>query len=180
MILSCVKRMGERFGKGLVVQVLTGSKNQKVKQWHFDELSTYGLMKGWTQKDLTALVDYLTASGYLTAGQEEYPTLKITEEGVSVLRGQETVYRKQQKVKQIAMDDTLFELLRQKRYELATDQNLPPYVVFSDQTLRELAEKRPDSRLDMLQIKGIGENKLDKYGAVFLEILQNYQEETKE
>lgn len=180
MILSCVKRMGERFGKGLVVQVLTGSKNQKVKQWHFDELSTYGLMKGWTQKDLTALVDYLTASGYLTAGQEEYPTLKITEEGVSVLRGQETVYRKQQKVKQIAMDDTLFELLRQKRYELATDQNLPPYVVFSDQTLRELAEKRPESRLEMLQIKGIGENKLDKYGAVFLEILQNYQEETKE
>lgn len=175
MILSCVKRMGERFGKGLVVQVLAGSKNQKVTQWHFDELSTYGLLKGWTQKDLTALVDYVTASGYLTAGEGEYPTLKLTDLGVSVLKGQEQVYRKQQKVKQLVMDDGLFELLRQKRYELAAAQNLPPYVVFSDQTLRDLAEQRPDSRLEMLQIKGIGENKLDKYGDTFLAILQGYK-----
>ena len=140
-----------------------------------DELSTYGLLKGWTQKDLTALVDYVTASGYLTAGEGEYPTLKLTDLGVSVLKGQEQVYRKQQKVKQLVMDDGLFELLRQKRYELAAAQNLPPYVVFSDQTLRDLAEQRPDSRLKMLQIKGIGENKLDKYGDTFLAILQGYK-----
>ena len=175
MILSCVKRMGERFGKGLVVQVLAGSKNQKVTQWHFAEMATYGLLKGWAQKDLTALVDYVTASGYLTAGEGEYPTLKLTDLGVSVLKGQEQVYRKQQKVKQLVMDDGLFELLRQKRYELAAAQNLPPYVVFSDQTLRDLAEQRPDSRLEMLQIKGIGENKLDKYGDTFLAILQGYK-----
>ncbi len=175
MILSCVIRMGERFGKGLVVQVLTGSKNQKVTQWHFEELSTYGLLKGWTQKDLTALVDYLTASGYLTTGEGEYPTLKVTSLGAAVLKGQDQVFRKQPKVKQLAVDDSLFEMLRQKRYELASKQNLPPYVVFSDQTLRELAEKRPESRLEMLQIKGIGENKLDKYGDIFLEILQQYE-----
>lgn len=171
MVLSCVKRMGERFGKGLVVQVLSGSKNQKVTQWHFETLSTYGLMKDWRQKDLTALVEYLTASGYLDAGDGQFPALRLTNSGVAVLKGEETVYRKQPKVRQLETDDDLFERLRQKRNQLAQAQNLPPYVVFSDQTLRELAQKQPQSRLEMLQIKGVGVNKLDKYGEDFLEIL---------
>lgn len=171
MVLSCVKRMGERFGKGLVVQVLSGSKNQKVTQWHFETLSTYGLMKDWRQKDLTALVEYLTASGYLDAGDGQFPALRLTNSGVAVLKGEETVYRKQPKVRQLETDDALFERLRLKRNQLAQAQNLPPYVVFSDQTLRELAQKQPQSRLEMLQIKGVGVNKLDKYGEDFLEIL---------
>lgn len=171
MVLSCVKRMGERFGKGLVVQVLSGSKNQKVTQWQFETLSTYGLMKDWRQKDLTALVEYLTASGYLDAGDGQFPALRLTNSGVAVLKGEETVYRKQPKVRQLETDDALFERLRQKRNQLAQAQNLPPYVVFSDQTLRELAQKQPQSRLEMLQIKGVGVNKLDKYGEDFLEIL---------
>lgn len=171
MVLSCVKRMGERFGKGLVVQVLSGSKNQKVTQWNFETLSTYGLMKDWRQKDLTALVEYLTASGYLDAGDGQFPALRLTNSGVAVLKGEETVYRKQPKVRQLETDDALFERLRLKRNQLAQAQNLPPYVVFSDQTLRELAQKQPQSRLEMLQIKGVGVNKLDKYGEDFLEIL---------
>lgn len=171
MVLSCVKRMGERFGKGLVVQVLSGSKNQKVTQWHFETLSTYGLMKDWRQKDLTALVEYLTASGYLDAGDGQFPALRLTNSGVAVLKGEETVYRKQPKVRQLETDDALFERLRLKRNQLAQAQNLPPYVVFSDQTLRELAQKQPQSRLEMLQIKGVGVNKLDKYGEDFLGIL---------
>lgn len=171
MVLSCVKRMGERFGKGLVVQVLSGSKNQKVTQWQFETLSTYGLMKDWRQKDLTALVEYLTASGYLDAGDGQFPALRLTNSGVAVLKGEETVYRKQPKVRQLETDDALFERLRQKRNQLAQAQNLPPYVVFSDQTLRELAQKQPQNRLEMLQIKGVGVNKLDKYGEDFLEIL---------
>lgn len=171
MVLSCVKRMGERFGKGLVVQVLSGSKNQKVTQWHFETLSTYGLMKDWRQKDLTALVEYLTASGYLDAGDGQFPALRLTNSGVAVLKGEETVYRKQPKVRQLETDDALFERLRLKRNQLAQAQNLPPYVVFSDQTLRELTQKQPQSRLEMLQIKGVGVNKLDKYGEDFLEIL---------
>lgn len=175
MILSCVKRMGERFGKGLVVQVLSGSTSQKVTQWHFEELSTYGLMKEWRQKDLTALVDYLTASGYLDAGDGQFPALHLTAQGVAVLKGESEVYRKQPKVRQLEADDGVFEVLRQKRNQLAQAQNLPPYVVFSDQTLRELARKLPQTRLEMLQIKGVGVNKLDKYGADFLEILGNYQ-----
>lgn len=171
MVLSCVKRMGERFGKGLVVQVLSGSKNQKVTQWHFETLSTYGLMKDWRQKDLTDLVEYLTASGYLDAGDGQFPALRLTNSGVAVLKGEENVYRKQPKVRQLETDDALFERLRLKRNQLAQAQNLPPYVVFSDQTLRELAQKQPQSRLEMLQIKGVGVNKLDKYGEDFLEIL---------
>ena len=86
--------------------------------------------------------------------------------------GQQKVMRKAQVVKKLAPDNELFEKLRQLRLELATKQNLPPYVIFSDKTLYELAEIQPQTTLEMLQIKGVGENKLQKYGAAFLELLQ--------
>ncbi|PAB00795.1 DNA helicase RecQ [Enterococcus canintestini] len=171
-VLSCVKRMGERFGKALISKVLTGSKDQKISQWHFEKLSTYGLMKDWSQKDVSQLIDFLTAAGYLIPTEGQFPLLKISNSGKKVLLGQQKVMRKAQVVKKLAPDNELFEKLRQLRLELATKQNLPPYVIFSDKTLYELAEIQPQTTLEMLQIKGVGENKLQKYGAAFLELLQ--------
>lgn len=171
-VLSCVMRMGERFGKALVSKVLTGSKDQKISQWHFEELSTYGLMKEWSQKDVSQLIDFLTASGYLTPAEGQFPLLQVSDTGKQVLLGQVTVTRRQKVVKKLAPDNALFEQLRQLRLDLASEQNLPPYVIFSDKTLLELAEVRPQTTLEMLQIKGVGENKLQKYGAAFLEILK--------
>ncbi|KAF1304554.1 DNA helicase RecQ [Enterococcus saccharolyticus] len=171
-ILSCVKRMGERFGKSLVGKVLTGSKDQKITQWRFDQLSTYGLMKDWTQKDVVQLIDYLTAEQYLTPSEGQYPVLTISAAGIDVLLGKQKVFRKQATVKQLVMDNELFEELRALRLSLAQEQNLPPYVIFSDKTLQELAEKQPQTSLEFLQIKGVGQNKLDKYGKQFLELLQ--------
>lgn len=171
-VLSCVKRMGERFGKALISKVLTGSKDQKISQWHFEKLSTYGLMKDWSQKDVSQLIDFLTAAGYLIPTEGQFPLLKISNSGKKVLLGQQKVMRKAQVVKKLAPDNELFEKLRQLRLELATKQNLPPYVIFSDKTLYELAEIQPQTTLEMLQIKGVGENKLKKYGAAFLELLQ--------
>lgn len=176
-VLSCVKRMGERFGKSLVGKVLTGSGDQKVKQWGFEKLPTYGLLKDWSQKDVNQLIDYLTASGYLLPSEGQYPLLSVTNAGIDVLLGKAQVFRKQTKVKQLVVDDALFDQLRSLRLTLAQEQNLPPYVVFSDQTLRELAETQPKSPIEFLQIKGVGQNKLDKYGAAFLALLADYAEQ---
>ena len=174
-VLSCVKRMGERFGKALVGKVLTGSSDQKVKQWGFEKLPTYGLMKDWSQKEVTQLIDYLTASGYLLPSEGQYPLLSVTNAGIDVLLGKAKVYRKQTKVKQLVVDDVLFDQLRTLRLNLAQEQNLPPYVVFSDKTLRELAEVQPKTPIEFLQIKGVGQNKLDKYGDAFLALLSEYR-----
>lgn len=171
-VLSCVKRMGERFGKGLVAKVLTGSKDQKITQWQFNQLSTYGLMRDWSQKEVTQLIDYLTAEGYFTLTEGQFPLLTISPLGINVLLGEKQVTRKQNAVKTLQVDDELFEELRSLRTHLAQEQNLPPYIIFSDKTLQELAEKQPQTSLEMLQIKGVGQSKLDKYGTAFLEILK--------
>ena len=129
-------------------------------------------MKDWTQKDLTGLIDYLTAEGYLTPSDGQFPTLMVSPLGVKVLRGEETVSRKQTVVKQLVENDALFEELRQLRLSLAQEQNLPPYIIFSDQTLKELAQKQPQTALAFLEIKGVGQNKLEKYGEAFLAVLK--------
>ena len=178
-VLSCVKRMGERFGKALVGKVLTGSADQKVTQWGFEKLPTYGLLKDWSQKEVNQLIDYLTASGYLVPSEGQYPLLSVSAAGVEVLLGKAKVYRKQAKVRQLVVDDELFDQLRSLRLTLAQEQNLPPYVVFSDKTLRELAEQQPKTPIEFLQIKGVGQNKLDKYGDAFLAVLKEYRETTE-
>lgn len=156
-------------------EVLTGSGDQKVKQWGFEKLPTYGLMKDWSQKEVNQLIDYLTASGYLLPSEGQYPLLSVTNAGIDVLLGKAKVYRKQTKVKQLVVDDELFDQLRTLRLNLAQEQNLPPYVVFSDKTLRELAEVQPKTPIEFLQIKGVGQNKLDKYGDAFLALLSEYE-----
>ena len=171
-VLSCVKRMGEKFGKALVAKVLTGSNDQKIKQWSFEQLPTYGLMKEYSQKEVSGLIDYLTAEHYLVPSEGQYPLLTVSEQGISVLLGKQEVYRKQAPVKQLVADDALFEEMRSLRSQLAQEKNLPPYVIFSDKTLMELAEKQPQTSLEFLQIKGVGKSKLDNYGEQFLALLK--------
>lgn len=171
-VLSCVKRMGEKFGKALVAKVLTGSNDQKIKQWSFEQLPTHGLMKEYSQKEVSGLIDYLTAEHYLVPSEGQYPLLTVSEQGISVLLGKQEVYRKQAPVKQLVADDALFEELRSLRSQLAQEKNLPPYVIFSDKTLMELAEKQPQTSLEFLQIKGVGKSKLDNYGEQFLALLK--------
>lgn len=171
-VLSCVKRMGEKFGKALVAKVLTGSNDQKIKQWRFEQLPTYGLMKEYSQKEVSGLIDYLTAEHYLVPSEGQYPLLTVSEQGISVLLGKQEVYRKQAPVKQLVADDALFEEMRSLRSQLAQEKNLPPYVIFSDKTLMELAEKQPQTSLEFLQIKGVCKSKLDNYGEQFLALLK--------
>ncbi|HGF8356233.1 TPA: DNA helicase RecQ [Enterococcus faecium] len=176
MVLSCLKRMGENYGKQMLMKVLAGSKEQKLQALGFGHLSTYGLMKNQSQKETMQLIEYLISNGYLLTINGEYPVLKVTERGIQVLKGQESVYRKEpKKVQQLSDEETdiLFEVLRELRTDLASEAGIPPYVVFSDSTLKEMSRIRPSSRLEMLQIKGVGQSKLDKYGEAFLSRIKN-------
>ncbi|HHJ3566344.1 TPA: DNA helicase RecQ [Enterococcus faecium] len=176
MVLSCLKRMSENYGKQMLMKVLAGSKEQKLQALGFGHLSTYGLMKNQSQKETMQLIEYLISNGYLLTINGEYPVLKVTERGIQVLKGQESVYRKEpKKVQQLSDEetDTLFEVLRELRTDLASEAGVPPYVVFSDSTLKEMSRIRPSSRLEMLQIKGVGQSKLDKYGEAFLSRIKN-------
>lgn len=175
-IFSCVKRMKERFGAALVAQVLKGSKNKKVTQFSFDQLPTYGLMKEYKEKEIVDLIQLLIAEGYLQVTESQYPVLKLGEKALPVLRGEEQVWQKIViRPVQQTEDDDLFERLRSLRKEISQREGVPPYVIFHDSTLREMSSLCPKDKKEMLQIKGVGEAKFDKYGQPFLDCLQVYE-----
>ncbi|MGG3885692.1 DNA helicase RecQ [Brevibacillus panacihumi] len=174
-IFSCVKRMRERFGASLVAQVLKGSKNKKVTQFSFDQLPTYGVMKEYKEKEIVDLIQLLIAEGYLQVTESQYPILKLGERALPVLRGEEQIWQKIViRPVQQTEDDTLFEQLRSLRKEISQREGVPPYVIFHDSTLREMSSLCPNDKQAMLQVKGVGEAKYEKYGVLFLECLQNY------
>ncbi|SDY05613.1 ATP-dependent DNA helicase RecQ [Evansella caseinilytica] len=181
MVFSCVKRMRERFGKTLVSQVLVGSSSKKIHEFSFHKLSTYGLMKGKTQKEVSQFIDYLIASQFLALSDGTYPVIQLTEKSALVLKGELKVERKQERQRKIvAASHPLFGQLRELRFTLAKAANIAPYMVFSDKTLKELCEGLPVSKAEMLTIKGVGEQKLDMYGSQFLEVIRKYVEENPE
>ena len=174
-IFSCVKRMRERFGASLVAQVLKGSKNKKVTQFSFDQLPTYGVMKEYKEKEIVDLIQLLIAEGYLQVTESQYPILKLGERALPVLRGEEQVWQKIViRPVQQTEDDSLFEQLRSLRKEISQREGVPPYVIFHDSTLREMSSLCPTDKQAILQVKGVGEAKYEKYGQLFLECLQNY------
>lgn len=180
-VLSCVYRMNERFGKTLVAQVLAGSKDQRIRQLHFEALSTYGIMKKQSKREIVELIDYLTAAGYLVADGGQYPVLKVTPLGAAVLKGTRKVSRKMavKATKSLPVNDELFEQLRQLRRQLAEKQGVPPFVIFSDKALREMCADMPTNDAEFLNVKGVGESKLAKYGEQFLGTIAAYQNSIK-
>lgn len=178
MVLSCIRRMNERFGKTMITKVLKGSADKKMISFGLDKLSTYGIMKNKTQKDIIEFIDFLTAEGYLRPSPGAYPVLMLTEKAGNVLRGIEPVMRKEKvRIAQIVEDNALFEALRGLRREIAEAEKVPPYIIFSDVTLREMSGLLPINEAELLQIKGVGERKLEAYGSAFLEAIQSYCEE---
>ncbi|HEU4965055.1 MAG TPA: DNA helicase RecQ, partial [Bacilli bacterium] len=178
-IFSCVRRMKERFGVTLVAQVLKGSANKKVKQFGFDKLPTYGLMKDYKEKEIVDLMHVLTAEGYLTLTEGKFPVVQLSQQAVPVLQGQTTVMQKVRMVQEAAArpDADLFGRLRELRKVISQQEKVPPYIIFADSTLREMSERCPLDAVAMLQIKGVGEAKFRKYGESFLELLQEYAKE---
>lgn len=177
-IFSCIKHMHERFGSSLVAEVLKGSQNKKVKQFGFDRLSTYGIMKEYSLKEIKDIINILIAEGYIYSTEGQYPVVKIRPKAISVLKGECKVWQRiQKKQVQSEADESLFELLRALRKEIAVEENVPPYVIFPDSTLREMCSFLPADRTAMLAIKGVGEVKFQNYGSRFIEVISEYVKE---
>ncbi|MCY9431779.1 DNA helicase RecQ, partial [Bacillus spizizenii] len=175
MVLSCIIRMKERFGKTMVAQVLAGSKNKKVLENGFSDLSTYGILKHQSVGEISDFIEFLISDDFIRMSDGTFPTLFVSSKGRNVLRGELSIKRKEAlKAAAITENDELFERLRMVRKEIAAEQGVPPFVVFSDQTLKEMSGKQPVNDEELLSIKGVGEQKRAKYGRLFLQEIQAY------
>lgn len=174
-IFSCIMRMKERYGTTLVASVLKGSKDKKVLHLGFNTLSTYGLLKSYTIQEIRDAINRLIATDYLALTDNEYPVVRLTSKATPVLKGQAKVLQKvPRRPQKLAPDNSLFEILRALRKEIADREKVPPYHVFADTTLKEMSEYYPTDNKSLLAIKGVGEVKLAKYGHEFLVLLQEY------
>ena len=185
--LSAVYRTGQRFGPAHVIEVLMGRKTEKIRQNGHDKLSVYAIGKDIAQPQWRSVFRQLLAMGYLEVDVEGHGGVYLTEESRPVLRGEKVVeMRKDPGESKRAMtkrlrdfdtefeneeDRDLWERLRTLRRELATSQNVPPYVIFSDRTLWEMVRFKPRTLEDMASINGVGVKKLDQYGLAFLDVM---------
>jgi ATP-dependent DNA helicase RecQ len=185
-ILSCVARTGERFGAEHIVDVLLGADTERVRKWRHQTVTTYGLMKGTDRKALTNLLYQLVDGGLIDRTAGDRPVLQLNEASWAVMRGQRPVQLLQPKIKVRktradeesweGVDRGLFETLRKLRREIAAERGVPPFVLFNDATLRDMARVRPGSSQVLLRIRGIGERKSADLGTQFLEAISSYCE----
>ena len=181
-ILSCVYRVGERFGINYVVDVLLGSKNQKVMQNQHDTIKTYGVGKEYSKSQWQSFVRELIQLGYLKLDGDKYSVLKLNEKSKDVLlRNEKVSLTKPEEAPHIFKaeagedyDRTLFEQLRVLRKTMADREGVPPYVIFHDTSLKEMSTQYPQNVSDLLMISGMGERKLRRYGDAFLQEIVNY------
>ncbi len=183
MALSAVVRLRERFGINYIIDFLRGSASQKIKPFH-REIPTFGVGEKWTHDQWYQVVKSLIQQNYLARDDGRYPVLKLTDKSGDILRGKEKFYFYLKKEKVLTavesksgdmpFEKDLFERLRILRKKLADTDGVPPFVVFSDKTLKELATIKPQSLEQMLNISGFGQVKLQKYGRDFLDEVTTY------
>lgn len=189
MILSCVARTGQKYGTGVIADVLKGTENPRYDRLGLSSLSTFGLMRDLSLREIRQMISTLVVQNLLCCSDGDYPVLWLTKQSGSVLNGQESVFmkklqkarkkgegkkRKQRKSPDGTADGNLFEALRALRFRIAARENVPAYIVFSDATLREMAEARPASAAEMLRVGGVGEKKMEKYGEDFLREIASF------
>lgn len=189
-ILSCIYRTNQRYGVNTIIQTLRGSKNQRILELNLDKVSTYGIIKDYSEGSLRELIMNLIARGYILMTTDAYPVLKLLENARNVLKGQEKILVKkdnvnihdnkkiQQKRKtDLDFNKDLLELLIKKRKEIAETKKVPLYVIFHNTALEEMAYYMPTNKEAFLQIKGVGEKKFDNYGEIFIKIINDFMVE---
>ncbi|KAI3350614.1 DNA helicase RecQ [Clostridium botulinum] len=177
-VLSCIYRMKNKFGSGMLVDVLRGSKNKKVIQFNFNELSTYGIMKDYSNDELKNFINTLISHRYISVVNGTYPVLGLNQRSMSVLKSEEKVVFKEFKIEKKAREDNeLYSILKEIRKEISVENGVPPYVIFGDATLKEMTVKYPVNKEQMLNISGVGEIKYKKYGEIFENEIKKFVKE---
>ncbi|MGY1459738.1 DNA helicase RecQ [Luteimonas sp. A534] len=189
--LSCVYRTGQRFGAAHLIDVLRGSESERIRQFGHDTISTYGIGTELDARSWRGVFRQLVAAGLLDVDSEGYGGLRLTADSREVLQGQREVLlrkeapRARARGKERTRDgraalppdlpaeaQPLFEALRELRTRLAREQSVPPYVIFHDATLREIAALRPETEEELSGVGGIGAGKLERYGGLVLETVR--------
>ncbi|MBC4010730.1 ATP-dependent DNA helicase RecQ [Morganella morganii] len=183
--LSCIYRAGQRFGLGYIVDVLRGSNNQRIREYGHDKLAVYGIGKDKSQEHWVSVLRQLIHLGLITQNIANYSALQLTESARPVLRGEVPLQLAVPRIQNIKprqtarsyggnYDKKLFAKLRKLRKSIADEENIPPFVVFNDATLIEMAEQCPVRANDLLLINGVGERKLERFGDAFMALIREH------
>ena len=185
-ILSAIVRTGERFGGRYVMSVLRGSRVKKVLEFGHDQLSVFGIAKDSSEEEIMYFINLLIAKGYAAKSEGEYPMIYLTNLGKKFLNNREKIFllspqfekESELEVKKkkgaLEYDTQLFEQLRAIRKSLAEQKGVPPFIVFSDVALQEMAYYFPQNKESFLQISGVGAMKLSEYGEKFMGVIGDY------
>ena len=186
--------MHERFGLALVADVLKGSNSAKIRSLNFNNLSTYGIMKDYSKDTIKDLISFLITENYIASVGDKYPTLRLTNSANDILFKNKPVFikRKIEKIPEKKIDITkpnnksyqdydtkLFEILRNLRMEISKELRMPPFIIFTDVSLKQMSTFYPTTVEEFLNIDGVGNFKLEQYGDRFLETISKYVIENK-
>jgi ATP-dependent DNA helicase RecQ len=184
MFLSALVRAGGGFGEGHLIEIVTGKASQRVCDLEHDKLKTFGVGKGQDEAHWRQIAEELLRQGHVHRGEKD--ALHLTAKGKEVLFGRQSFHRLTPQEVEVSpkgkksarelpeFDPAIFEALRSVRLTLAREENVPPFVVASDRTLQEMAQRRPRNLREMAPISGIGQAKLDRYGGRFLKVIARY------
>lgn len=186
-ILSCIYRLDQRYGTSTIVDCLKGSNNKNSKEKNLNSISTFGIMKDKSPKYIKDLIGVLVADGYIKVSGLNYPILKLNEKSKDVLFSKKKVYirdLKEENTKEkidkfnlnIPYDRDLFNNLKKLRLDISRKRNIPPFIVFSDASLIDMARLKPKNKKDFLKIKGVGDKKLKQYGEIFIEEIKEFDQ----
>ena len=185
-IVSCVfrvKQKGRYFGKGMIVDILRGSENERLLSLGFDKLSTYGIMSDTPARRIRAELDHLAAEGYLGFSDGEYPVVELTALSARILKERipvtmklpiEKTEKKKKRDSVLSQDETLFAKLRQLRSRLAQEARVPAYIVFTDAALQDMCRVLPTTAEEFLTVSGVGRRKAEKYGEDFCALISEH------
>ena len=188
-VMSTIYRVGQCFGVHYVIAVLRGMHNQKIIERQHDQLSVYGIGKDKSKEHWQSVIRQLIHLGFVQQVIGELnPTLQLTESAKAILKGEEPLELAMPRISSISKiahnpqrqsvanyDKDLFARLRFLRKQIADKENIPPYIVFNDATLQEMAQYMPTSNIEMLQINGVGTIKLERFGLPFMRLIQEYK-----
>ena len=192
--MSCIYRTGERFGVKYLTDVLLGKENKRIKGFRHDRVSTFGIGRELSSHDWKSVYRQIVAAGYAEIDMKGYGGLSLTQKGRAILKSKETIYLRKEvarakkttrrvyekaspELPDLEYAHSLFEELRQLRLDISKEKKVPPYVIFHDRTLKEIASRRPVSLKEMVGLYGVGDIKLKKFGQMFVDFMVQYAKE---